>query len=338
MLAHKPHGIDEVALDAYLRQRLPDLKGQVHIESVAGGQSNPTFFVSYDNHKLVLRKKPVGALPSAHAVDREYRVMTALRETDLPVPETLFYCGDESVLGTAFYVMRRLEGRVFSDSTLPGVKPSDRQAIYMEMADILAKLHAVDFSRAGLADFGKAGNYFERQVARWTKQWQLSKERDLASIDYLVEWLPAHIPAEDETTIAHGDFRLGNLMFHPDEPKVIGVLDWELSTLGHPLADVAYSALTWHLGSTEYMGIRDLDFRALGIPEEGTYLERYSRASGRRETVKPFHFAFSLFRLAVIFEGIAARARLGNASSENAAEVGKLTSTLAQRAVEEITC
>ena len=335
-LSQSDSSLPSKALDSYLRGKISGLTGPLSVEPIPGGQSNPTYFITYGERRMVLRKKPPNALPSAHAIDREFRIMSALGAIGLKVPETVLYCDDEEIIGTPFYMMNRIEGRVFADCALPDVSASDRRIMYMDMADTLAGLHNVDWQAAGLGDFGKPGNYFSRQIGRWTKQWQLSKGVESEDIEHLLAWLPANIPTGDNTAISHGDFRIGNLIFHPTEPQVVGILDWELSTLGHPLADVAYSALGWHLQTTEHMGMRDLDYRSLGIPIEQDYLERYYCSSSSEERVQPFHFAFSLFRLAVIFEGIAARARLGNASADNASEVGKLSTVLARRAVEEI--
>ena len=326
-------------LEAYLRTHVPGLGGQMRLQRIGGGQSNPTFFVDFDNRCLVLRKKPAGVLlPSAHAVDREFRVMKALAVTDVPVPKMVLFEPDPDTVGTPFYLMDKLEGRVFAEYAIPGVTPEQRHAMYLSMADTMAKLHAVDWNNIGLGDFGKPGNYFNRQVARWTRQWQGSKTRENPWLDKLIVWLPAHIPAGDETTISHGDLRLGNLMFHPTEPRVIALLDWELSTLGHPLADVSFNCLAWHTMPSEYGGILGLDYAALGIPSEAEYLAHYYRSSDRGSTadntVSVFHYAFSLFRFAVIFEGIAARASAGTAASENAAEVGALGTVFARRAVE----
>jgi aminoglycoside phosphotransferase (APT) family kinase protein len=329
-------GLETAKLDAFLRREIAGLEGRMTVEKIPGGQSNPTFFVSYDNRRLVLRKRPANALPSAHAVDREFRVMRALRDSAVPVPDALLYHDGEDIIGTAFFVMERLEGRVFSDCSLPGVTPAERGAMFLAMADTLADLHKVDWNAVGLADYGKPGNYYQRQIARWSRQWEPSKRRDLPELTRLLAWLPANIPAGDTTAISHGDFRIGNLMFHPTEPRVVGVLDWELSTLGHPLADLAYSALAWRLLPTEYMGMRGADFEALGIPTEAAYLQRYYDRMGDDARVEPFHYAFALFRLAVIFEGIAARAHAGQASSANAAEVGELSVDFARRAIEAI--
>jgi aminoglycoside phosphotransferase (APT) family kinase protein len=330
-------GFDPQRLDAWLRATIPGVEGQITLELISGGQSNPTFFVSYPTRRLVLRKKPSGpVLPSAHAVDREHRIMQALAPTGVPVPRMLAYHAEPDVVGTPFYVMERLEGRVFGDCSLPGVAPAERRAMYLEMADTLAKLHRVDWRTLGLADFGREGNYFQRQVARWIKQWELSKTRELPDVDRIAKWLTEHIPPNDATTIAHGDFRIGNMMYHPTEPRIVGVLDWELSTLGHPLADVAYSALAWRLLPSEYMGMRGLDHAALGIPTEDEYLERYYASAPDFGRVEPFHTAFSLFRGAVIFEGIAARAKSGVAASKNAAEVGELSVVFFRRTIEAI--
>lgn len=324
-------------LDAFLRAQLPTLVGSMGLQAIGGGQSNPTFFVDFDNRRMVLRKKPEGeVLPSAHAVDREYRVMRALAATGLPVPPTVLYHADTDVVGTPFYLMDRVEGRVFADNALPGMAPVERRAIYLAMAETMARLHQVDWRAAGLADFGKEGQFFQRQLRRWTQQWALSKTRENKAIDELIGWLGAHMPDDDTTTIAHGDFKLNNLMFHPTEPRVVAVLDWELSTLGHPLADVAFNTVPWRTLPSEFGGIRGLDLTALGIPSERDYLRRYQSAIGGGTLPEPFHWAFAFMRWAVIFEGIAARAQRGNAVAENAAEVGALSVAMAQRGLEAI--
>jgi aminoglycoside phosphotransferase (APT) family kinase protein len=327
---------DPERLRAYLMARIPGLQGEMRLERIGGGQSNPTFFVSFDNREMVLRKRPAGGnlLPSAHAVDREYRILNALAATDVPVPSTVLFCEDESVVGTQFYMMDRLQGRIFETYLLEGVPAHERRAMYRSMADTLAKLHRVDWKGAGLADYGKPGNYFERQIARWTRQRAMSKTADNPDIDFLIHWLPGHIPANDDTTINHGDFRFGNLMFHPVEPRVIAVLDWELSTLGHPLADLAYNCIAWHTGPDEFKGIRGADLVAMGIPSQQEYLDDYRKFSGREDSITGFHLAFSMFRFAVILEGIAARAQAGSAAGEDAFEVGRQSGALARRAVE----
>lgn len=332
--------MDTQQLDAFLRREIGGLAGPLRLQKIGGGQSNPTFFASYDNRDLVLRKKPAGdVLPSAHAVDREYRVMKALAATDLPVPPVLLYHADSDVIGTPFYVMERVPGRVFNDNAAPGLSPRERRALYFAMADTMATLHAVDWRTAGLEGFGKPGGYFARQLRRWQQQWELSRIAPIPAIDELLAWLAGHLPADDETAIAHGDFKLNNLLFHPTEPRVVAVLDWELSTLGHPLADVAFNTVAWRTLPSEYGGIRGLDLQALGIPSEHEYLAHYYRRAGRTDPARqatPFHWAFALMRWAVIFAGIAARAARGTAASDNAGEVGVLAVALAGRGLEAI--
>ncbi|MFS2068283.1 phosphotransferase family protein [Pseudomonas sp. CT11-2] len=322
-------------LQTFLRDMLGGLQGEMRLERIGGGQSNPTFFVTFDNRELVLRKKPSGEiLPSAHAVDREYRIMTALARSRVPVPETVLYHAEPDIVGTPFYLMERLQGRVFPEYSLPGVSPEHRKAMYASMAQTLADLHQVDAQAIGLSGFGREGNYFARQLARWGSQWEAADQKDNPQLDSLLAWLRANLPSDDETTVCHGDFRLGNLMFHPTEPRVIGVLDWELSTLGHPLADLAYNCIAWHTLPSEYGGIRGLDLQALGIPSQAEYLQQYYHFTQRSRGAEAFHFAFALFRLAVIFEGIAARARSGSAASDNAASVGPLGKAFARRGLE----
>jgi aminoglycoside phosphotransferase (APT) family kinase protein len=326
---------DSDALDAFLRANVPGVEGALRLERITGGQSNPTFFASYDNRRLVLRKQPPGdLLPSAHAIDREYRIISALAATDVPVPPALVYCANRAAVGTPFYVMERVDGRVFHDCTLPGVSPADRRAMYASMARTLAALHNVDFAGLGLGDFGKPGNFFARQISRWTRQWQLSRTRDDPHIERLISWLPEHIPADDITSLVHGDYRIGNLMFHPSEPRVVALLDWELSTLGHPLADVAHSAMAWLSLPGEYGGLLGRDLETLGIPDLEHYEAIYAAAARHGAQVANFHMAFALFRWAVIFEGIAARAKAGNAASENAKETGRLAAAFARRAAD----
>jgi len=322
----------------HLRTHVSGAAGAMTLESISGGQSNPTFFVSFDDRRLVLRKKPPGQLlPSAHAIDREYRIMGALEGSGVPVPKMVHYCSDPDVVGTPFYVMERLDGRVFSDCTLPGIEPGERRAMYFAMGETLARLHGIDWRAMQLEDYGKAGSYFQRQIARWTKQWDLARTKEIPELDWIAQWLANNIPEGDLTRISHGDFRIGNLMFHPQEPRVVGVLDWELSTLGHPLADLAYSALVWRLKPDEYMGVREMDLDTLGIPTEHEYVRHYMRLAPETGELKPFHIAFALFRLAVIFEGIAVRSASGTATAVNAEKVGTLSTAFARRAAEVIT-
>ena len=323
---------DPKRLEGYLKARLPELEGEMAVVRIGGGQSNPTYRLKFASSDVILRKQPAGELlPSAHAVDREFRVQSALAATDVPVPRMLHLCEDRAIIGTLFYIMAALDGRVVPDSAIPDATPAERGAMYDAMNDVLARLHKVDWRAAGLEDFGRPGNYFARQIARWTRAWHASKTREIPELDHLVEWLPEHVPADDETTIVHGDFRLGNLMFHPSEPSVIALLDWELSTLGHPLADLAYNCLLWHSSRAMYYGIADLDHAALGIPAQDAYVARYCERTGRSEGITSFHLAFACFRFAVIFEGIAKRAQIGTAASADAEQVGRLSVDYAKR-------
>lgn len=326
----------EDALLEYMKTELNLQGGHLEIERISGGQSNPTYFVSYGGRRLVLRKKPAGPiLPGAHAVEREFRVLKALRQTDVPVPEVFSLCENADVLGTPFYLMERLEGRVFADCALPDFPASERKEIYFALAETMARLHAVNPEEIGLGDFGRPGNYFERQIVRWSRQYAASTGTRIPALDELASWLPDHLPPDDgRSAIAHGDFRLGNMIFHPQKTEVIGILDWELSTLGHPLADLAFCCIPWRSSSDEYGGILGVNFEALGIPSETAFVERYFQNAIPTAPLRPFHVVFALFRFAIIFVGIADRARTGNASAENADEVGMLAGRFAERALQ----
>jgi len=292
---------------------------------LTGGQSNPTFLVSSGTQRYVLRMKPVGQIQArAHAIDREYRVMRALQGSDVPVPAVYLFSEDLSVLGSPFYLMEYLDGRVLVDQSLPGMQPAERGAIYAEMNRVMAALHRVDVETVGLADYSPGGNYLARQIAGWTRQCRATGAADSSAMQALMNWLPRNIPAVDETSLVHGDFRLDNLVFHPCEPRVIGVLDWELSALGHPLVDFAYHCLSWHIPSSLWRGIADLDLAGLGIPSEQTYMQWYAEANGPAGIEHwDFYIAYNLFRLAAILFGIAERARQGNAAAADAVETGR---------------
>jgi len=331
--------LDPSTIENFLKKRIDGLEGPLQIVPIAGGQSNPTFVLVFRNRKLVLRKRPNGdLLPSAHAVDREYRVQKALMASGVPVPEVLLLHIEPDVVGTAFYVMDHVDGRVFHDCTLQDVPASDRKAMYQSAARTMAQLHAVDPAAAGLSDFGRPSGYFGRQIARWHRQWELSLPEPNRDIDRVAQWLTDNIPPETgRAAIAHGDFRIGNLMFHPTEPRVVAVLDWELATLGDPLADLAHCcAFTWHMSPAEYGGVMGIDLAANGLPSEVEFRDVYYGLSGAAARLQPFHIAFALFRNAVIFEGIAARARSGNAAAANAEAVGKLAGVLASRAAKAV--
>jgi aminoglycoside phosphotransferase (APT) family kinase protein len=328
------HRFDVAALERYLRDRIGDFRGPVSVEQYRGGQSNPTFRLSAGARRYVMRAKPAPAaklLPSAHAVEREYRVMSALARAGIPVPGTLALCEDEGVIGRAFFVMECVEGRVLWDQSLPGMAPAERGAIYGEMNRVIAALHGVDYAAIGLADYGRPGNYFARQIGRWTKQYQASETGKIPAMDRLIEWLPAHIPPGDETAIVHGDYRMDNLVFHPTEPRILAVLDWELSTLGHPLADFAYHCMSWHIAPGRFRGIAGLDLDALGIPREEAYVAAYCARTGRARVEHwNFYLAYNLFRIAAILQGIMKRALDGTAASEQALDAGKRARPLAE--------
>lgn len=329
------HRLNEARLADYLvGAGLEDFRQPMKVQQYQGGQSNPTYLLEAGGTRYVLRKKPPGKLlPSAHLVEREYRVMKALAQTDVPVPEMHVLCEDDDVIGTTFFLMEYLDGRVLPDPSMPdAASPAGRQATYEALCDTLAKLHNVDYEAIGLGDFGKPANYVQRQIDRWTKQFHAAKTDEMPSMDALIEWLPANMPDEDETAIAHGDFRLENTILHPTEPRVIAVLDWELATLGHPLGDLAYNCMTFHLphGAPSLKGIAGLDLKALGIPSEEEYVARYCRMTGRGDIPNfSFYIVFAMFRLASICQGVYARALQGNASSENALVVGKKAAVLA---------
>ena len=327
------YGFEPAVLQTYLRGALPSVEGPMQLERIGGGQSNPTYFVTFDNRRLVLRRQPPGdLLPSAHAIDREYRVISALANTAVPVPPAVLFCTDRAIVGTPFYVMDRVDGRIFHDATLLGVVPNERRAMYAAMARTLADLHSVDIAAVGLANYGRPGNYFARQIGRWTKQWELSRTREDANIDRLIVWLPDHIPSDDTSGLVHGDYRIGNLMFHPSEPHIVAILDWELSTLGHPLADVGHAAIAWQTRPDEFGGLLGLDLAAMGLPTMDGFEEAYAVHATHGARLSTFHRAFSLFRWSIIFEGIAARANAGNASSDDAGANGRLAAVFAAHA------
>jgi aminoglycoside phosphotransferase (APT) family kinase protein len=330
------HPFDELQLAAFLRTRVGEFAGPLQVEQFQGGQSNPTYRVTAGNRRYVLRRKPPGQLlPSAHAIDREYRVMSALASTDVPVATMVVLCEDESVIGTAFYLMEYVEGRVLWDPTLPGMTVQARAAHYDELNRVLATLHQVDFAAAGLGDFGKPGRYIERQITRWSKQYDAGGAERIPSMDALIGWLPQHLPPGDETSIVHGDFRLDNVIFHPTEPRVLAVLDWELATLGHPLSDFAYQVMAWRLAPGQFRGLKGADFAALGIPTESEYVAAYCRRTGREAIPHwEFYLIFNMFRIAAILHGVLTRALQGNAASQNAFEQGSRARTVADVAWE----
>ncbi|NND69564.1 MAG: phosphotransferase family protein, partial [Halioglobus sp.] len=315
--------LDNDALGRYLQKHIPGFEGPLSAEKFPGGQSNPTFKLSAGGTDYVLRRKPPGELlKSAHAVDREYRVITALADTDVPVPRTYVLCEDDSVIGSMFYIMEYKEGRILWDPQLPEAKDNaERAGIYDAMNKTMAALHNVDVDAVGLSDYGKPGNYFERQLSRWSKQYRASETERIDDMEHLMTWLEAKMPEDDGTLgLVHGDYRLDNMMFDNDKPEVIALLDWELSTLGHPLADLANQCMAWMLpGDGRIKGLMGVDRAALGIPSDEEYIAKYCERTGRESIDNwNFYIVFSLFRLAAIMQGIVKRAQIGTASSTEA--------------------
>jgi aminoglycoside phosphotransferase (APT) family kinase protein len=327
------HRFDIHALETFLTARLSGFRGPLEIRQFLGGQSNPTYHVRAASGDYVLRRKPPGKLlPSAHAVEREFRVIAALRGSGVPVPEALTLCEDPDVIGTAFYLMEYVPGRVIPELALPGLAPADRRALWDDAVGVLARLHQVDWRTAGLADFGKPGNYYARQLHRWVGQYRASETETIPAMERLIDWLPAHVPADDATTLVHGDFRIGNTIVHASAPRILAVLDWELSTLGHPLGDLGYLCTAFRLPSG-IDGLKGLDLATLGIPSEAEVVSRYCQLTGRPGIPGwEFYVAFALFRLAAICQGIMGRVRDGTASDPGARRRGERARPLAEAA------
>ena len=328
------HDLPLDRLEGWMRDHIGGFRGPLAAEQFEGGQSNPTYKLLAGSGCYVLRRKPAGQLlPSAHAVDREYRVMRALSGTAVPVPEVHALCEDDSVIGTAFYVMEFLDGRIFWDPRLPGCSTAERRAMFQSMNTVIATLHSVGYVKLGLAEFGRPGNYMARQVARWSRQYQASETAKQPAMDRLIEWLPRRLPPEGEARIVHGDYRLDNLIFHATEPRVIGVLDWELSTIGDPLADFAYHAMAWRVSPELFRGLAGVDFVALGIPNEAEYVAAYCARTGHGRVADwEFYMVYSLFRMAAIMQGIAKRAIDGTAVSRESVELGRLARPFGEQA------
>lgn len=338
------HSVDVLRLTGWLEVHIDGFVGPLTVTMFKGGQSNPTYQLTTPTRTYVMRSKPgpvAKLLPSAHAIEREFRVMSALKPTAVPVADMLALCEDESVIGRAFYIMSYVPGRVFWEQSLPELPRDSRRSVYLEMNRVLAELHKINPAEVGLADYGKPGNYFERQIGRWSKQYQSSVTDPIPEMDWLIEWLPAHIPpsatAGDRVSIVHGDYRLDNVMFHPNEPQALAVLDWELSTLGHPLADFSYHCMSWHIPPGVFRGLAGLDLQALGIPSEAEYIALYCERTGfiTPEALKAdwsFYLAYNMFRLAAILQGIAKRVQAGTASSPQAQQSAAGARPMAQSA------
>jgi len=340
MSTSQKYDFDKTHLAAYLQQHVAGFKGPLTAKKFDAGQSNPTFLIEAASGKYVLRRKPPGELlKSAHAVDREFRVMSALADTDVPVAKTYHLCEDDSVIGSMFYLMECIDGRVLWDPALPEQDNAARAAIYAEMNRVLAALHSVDIKAAGLSDYGRPGNYYERQIGRWSKQYRATETETITDMETLMDWLPANMPEDDgKVALAHGDFRLDNLMFHPSQPRVLALVDWELSTLGHPYADLAYQCMQLRMEHDGAMsGLGGVDREALGIPSEEEYVAQYCERMGLDEIPHwNFYLAFSFFRFASILQGVKKRGMEGNASSDKALKLGELVRPLAKMAVELI--
>ena len=336
------NAFDVAALQAWLSHNMGGFEGPLTVEQFRGGQSNPTYKLHTPGRAYVMRSKPgplAKLLPSAHAIEREFKVMDALALSGVPVARMHVLCEDEAVIGRAFYVMEFVDGRVLWEQSLPGMTPQERGAIYDEMNRVLATLHSVDIKAVGLGDFGRPGNYFSRQITRWSKQYLASVTEPIPEMDQLMAWLPGHLPASaldaDQVSIVHGDYRLDNLIFHPNEPRIVAVLDWELSTIGHPLADFSYHCMSWHISPEMFRGIGGLDLAALGIPTERPYIQRYCERTGRGSADElladwNFYLAYNLFRMAAITQGIAKRVVDGTAASPQARATGASTRPLAE--------
>lgn len=335
-----PLELDDATLGAYLNQSIPDFSGPVTSKKFSGGQSNPTYLLTAGSGEYVLRRKPPGQLlKSAHAVDREFRVMQALSASVVPVPRTFHLCTDESIIGSVFFVMEHVRGEIYWDPALPGLSASERRATYLEMCRVLAALHQVDVDAVGLTDFGRPGDYFARQINRWTQQYLSSQTEQITEMDALIDWLPANLPADDgRVALVHGDYRLDNMIFRPGKIEIAALLDWELSTLGHPLADLAYQCMQLRMDPGKHLsGLNGIDRAALGIPSEQEYVARYCEHRGLdRIDNWPFYLAFSFFRFAAILQGVKKRAIDGNASSAVALEYAKLIRPLAEKGLAAI--
>jgi aminoglycoside phosphotransferase (APT) family kinase protein len=325
--------VDAQKLRLWMQAHVPGFAGDIDIRQFAGGQSNPTFLLQADNARYVLRRKPPGKLlPSAHAVDREFRVLRALQDSQVPVAHVFALCEDPEIIGSAFYVMEYIAGRIFWDAALPETSPAERAPIYMEMVRVLAALHSVDYNAAGLASFGKSGAFVERQVALWTRQYRAAETEKIDAMERLMEWLPQHVPANEQSSIVHGDFRLDNTIFHPTEACILAVLDWELSTIGHPLVDFAFFCMRYHLPSADFQGLGGLDLKHLSIPSEAECVAAYCKIRGLEPVSAQdwtYYLAFCMFRLASILQGVLGRALQGNASSATALAAGRRAQPLA---------
>jgi aminoglycoside phosphotransferase (APT) family kinase protein len=329
---------DVAGLERYMTNHVEGFVGPISVQQFKGGQSNPTYRIDAANSSYTLRRKPPGTLlPTAHAVDREYKVISALQDTDVPVPIAYALCEDDSVIGTPFYIMEFVAGRVLWEPQLPGMEPEERAAIYDAMNSVIASLHGVNLENIGLADYGRPGNFVARQIRRWSRQYLESGVEPIEELDRLCEWLPEHLPERDETSVVHGDYRIDNMIFHPTEARVIAVLDWELSTLGDPVGDFIYHVMQWRLPPHIFHGLKGADLDSLGIPSEDAYVSAYCQRAGRDEIAhRDYYMAYCMFRLSAILHGILVRVRQGTAASAHGAEMGDLARPIAELAWEQV--
>lgn len=325
---------DAAALGHWMSENIEGFRGPIELSKFEGGQSNPTFRIDAASGRYVLRRKPMGhVLPGAHAVDREFRVLSAMRAAGVPVAPVHALCLDENVIGSIFYVMDFVDGRIFWDPRLPELTRAERSAIFASMNDNIARIHSLSPDEIGLADFGRSGDYLKRQIARWTRQFEAARLEDNPAMDRLIDWLPAHVPAEHPARLVHGDYRLDNVLIHPTEPRIVAVLDWELSTIGNPITDFAYHMLSWYFAPELFRGLAGADLRALGIPDENAYLQRYLASTGLQPPDDwEFYIILSMFRIASILQGIAKRSVEGSATDAQAAEIGAKAVPISQLA------
>ncbi len=328
------HQFDPQPLQEYMSSHVEGFHGSLSVRQFRGGQSNPTYLLESASGKYVMRRKPPGKLlKSAHAVDREYRVISALYAADFPVPRPYVLCEDEEIVGTMFFIMEFVDGRIFWELDLPESDPAERKAIYEHANQTIADLHNFDYEQIGLSDFGKPGNYFTRQISRWSRQYAMSETAEITAMNKLIEWLPGNIPGDESVTVVHGDYRLDNMIIHPTEPRIIAVLDWELSTIGHPVGDFTYHLMAWQMpeigiGSS---GLKGRDLAALGIPSEDEYVANYCAKTARHNGIanRDFYSAYNFFRIAAILQGIAGRVRDGTAASVHAERAANAVAPLA---------
>lgn len=329
---------DVARLEEYMADSIPGFVGPVSVEQFKGGQSNPTYKINTATNSYTLRRKPPGKLlPTAHAIDREYRIMSALKNTKVPVPQTYTICEDQSIIGTSFYIMEFVDGRVLWEPMLPNMRPAERRKIYANMNSAIAKLHTVDFMELDLSDYGRIGNSILRQIRRWSRQYLESNQEPIEELGRLCQWLPENLPCRDQTSIVHGDFRIDNMIFQSSKSNLLAIVDWELSTLGDPVGDFVYHLMQWRLPANIFHGLRDVNLKELGIPSEEEYVRSYCEGVGREDIPHlDYYMAYCMFRLSAILHGILVRVKNGTASSSHATAMSELAKPLAELAWDQV--